>query len=49
MDRAEVIFMTTNEIIKEKRLELRMTLREVADAVGVSEGTVSRWESGGYR
>ena len=37
--------MTTNEIIKEKRLELRMTLREVADAVGVSEGTVSRWES----
>lgn len=38
--------MTTNEIIKAKRLELRLTLREVADAVGVSEGTVSRWESG---
>lgn len=38
--------MATNEIIKSRRLELQLTLREVADAVGVSEGTVSRWESG---
>lgn len=38
--------MNTNEIIKERRLELHLTLREVADSVGVSEGTVSRWESG---
>lgn len=38
--------MATNDIIKTRRLELGLTLREVADAVGVSEGTVSRWESG---
>lgn len=38
--------MATNDIIKARRLELGLTLREVADAVGVSEGTVSRWESG---
>ncbi len=38
--------MATNEIIKSRRLELHLTLRDVADAVGVSEGTVSRWESG---
>lgn len=34
------------EIIKNRRIELGLTLKEVATAVGVSEGTVSRWESG---
>ncbi len=29
-----------------RRKELNLTQKEVADAVGVSEGTVSRWESG---
>lgn len=34
------------EIIKNRRIELGLTLKEVATAVGVNEGTVSRWESG---
>ncbi len=38
--------MKTNELIKLKRKEKGLTLRAVADVVGVSEGTVSRWESG---
>ena len=32
--------------LKERRLELGLTLQEVADKVGVSAATVSRWESG---
>lgn len=38
--------MDVKDIIRNRRLELGMTLKQVADAVGVSEGTVSRWESG---
>lgn len=38
--------MEIREIIKQKRLEKNMTMKQVADAVGVSEATVSRWESG---
>ena len=38
--------MKTNELIKMKRKEKGLTLRDIADVVGVSEGTVSRWESG---
>lgn len=34
------------DIIKSKRLELGMTMKELAQKVGVSEGTISRWESG---
>jgi|GEM_PF-1171398 len=34
------------ELIREKRREQKMTMKELADKVGVSEGTVSRWESG---
>ena len=33
-------------ILKERRNELGLTLLQVAQAVGVSEATVSRWESG---
>lgn len=33
-------------IIKNRREELLLTQQDVADAVGVSEATVSRWESG---
>jgi transcriptional regulator with XRE-family HTH domain len=29
-----------------RRLELDMTMKELAAKVGVSEGTISRWESG---
>lgn len=32
--------------LKKRRLELGLTLQEVADKVGVSAATVSRWESG---
>ena len=38
--------MNTSNIIHNKRVELGLTLKDVADYVGVSEGTVSRWESG---
>jgi len=41
--------MKANEVIKMRRKELGMTMKEVANAVGVSEGTVSRWESGDIR
>lgn len=34
------------DIIKERRKELKLTLLDVAKACDVSEGTVSRWESG---
>ena len=37
---------TINEILKQSRIELGLTMLDVAKAVGVSEGTVSRWESG---
>lgn len=34
------------EILKARRKELELTLLQIADAVGVSEATVQRWESG---
>lgn len=33
-------------LLRNRRKELGLTMKEVALAVGVSEGTVSRWESG---
>ena len=38
--------MSVKDLIKEKRILLGMTMKEVADKVGVSEATISRWESG---
>jgi len=38
--------MDIGALLKDKRTEKGLTQKEVADAVGVSEGTVSRWESG---
>ncbi len=38
--------MEINEIIKQRRKELFLTMADVAKAVGVSEATVSRWEAG---
>lgn len=32
--------------LKERRVELGYTMKELANLVGVSEATVSRWESG---
>lgn len=34
------------DILKNRRIELNMTMLDVAKQVGVSEGTISRWESG---
>ena len=39
--------MDLNILIKNRREELGLTMKEVADACEVSESTVSRWESGG--
>ena len=38
--------MNISKLIKEQREKLNLTLKEIANFVGVSEGTVSRWESG---
>lgn len=38
--------METNLLIKMRRTDLDMTMRELADKIGVSEATISRWESG---
>lgn len=38
--------MEVKDIIKARRIDLGLTMKEIADKVGVSEGTVSRWESG---
>lgn len=35
-----------NTLLRNRRKELGLTMKEVATAVGVSEATVSRWESG---
>ena len=40
---------TINERIKEQRLKLNMTLVELADAVGVRDATVQRYESGAIK
>lgn len=39
--------MELNKLLKSRREELGLTLKQVADACEVSESTVSRWESGG--
>lgn len=38
--------MSVQDIIKKRRLELDLTLKDVAKALGVAEGTVSRYETG---
>lgn len=38
--------MEIKDIIKTRRIELGITQAQLAAAVGVSEATVSRWESG---
>ena len=38
--------MEIKDLIRSKRIEKGLTMKDVAAAVGVSEGTVSRWESG---
>lgn len=38
--------MSTKDLLRRKRKELNLTMKQVADYVGVSEATVSRWETG---
>ena len=38
--------MEVKDIIKNERIKAGLTMKAVANIVGVSEGTVSRWESG---
>ena len=38
--------MEIKDIIRNRRLALGLTMKQVADAVGVNEATISRWESG---
>lgn len=37
--------MKANEVMRVRRLELGLTQREIADRVGVTEATVSRWKA----
>ena len=38
--------LNIGKLIHDRRIELGLTMKELADKVGVSEGTISRWESG---
>ena len=38
--------MDNGSRLRQRRVALGKTMREIADAIGVSEATVSRWESG---
>ena len=38
--------MEIKDILKNRRLELGLTLKDIADQVGVTVPTISRWESG---
>ena len=38
--------MATKDILKSRRKELNLSQKDIANYVGVSEATVSRWESG---
>lgn len=38
--------MKTKDLIYTKRTELGLTMKQLADQIGVSEATISRWESG---
>ena len=38
--------MALKDDLKQRRIELNLTMADVADKVGVSEATISRWESG---
>ena len=38
--------MEIKDILRNRRIEMGYTMKDVADRVGVSEGTISRWETG---
>lgn len=38
--------MELSELVKKQRMKYGLTMKELAQRAGVSEGLVSRWESG---
>jgi len=38
--------LNIGKLIHDRRVEMSLTMKELADKVGVSEATISRWESG---
>ena len=38
--------MEIKDILKNRRLELNLTLKDISEKVGVTIPTISRWESG---
>lgn len=46
---SEVMKMTFQAIMKEKRKELGYTLKDIANKMNVTEATVQRWESGNIK
>lgn len=42
----EVNVLEIKDIIKNRRIEIGLTMLDVSKKVGVSEATISRWESG---
>ena len=38
--------MAIGENIRDKRLDLHMTMQELADKVGVTQSTINKWEKG---
>ena len=38
-----------SSVLKQRRKELGLTLAQIADAMGVAEATVQRWESGNIK
>ena len=41
--------MKIGDLIRDKRIEMGMSQMELADTVGTTTATISRWESGGIR
>lgn len=41
--------MSLQAVLKMRRKELSLTLKEIADRMGVTEATVQRWESGNIK
>jgi putative transcriptional regulator len=43
------MFDQTSEFVRSLRLELKMTQEEFAHELGITVGTVNRWENGRFR
>jgi len=43
------VLKVISDVMKKKRLERGLTLKQIADKIGVTEATVQRWESGNIK